>query len=232
MQASPIFIGISGGSGSGKSTFAHALGQRLSADRNLRCSVLAQDSYYFDLLDQEAQLPAGESVNFDHPRSIDFELVGQHLMNLRQGRRVEVPQYCMKTHRRIAGTQFVDETDVVLVDGTLVLSQRPLHPLFDYMVFIDCDENLRFERRLHRDTRERGRTPESVHTQFHSQVKPMHDLFIEPSKSHANIVLPGDEPIEITVDRFLNSTAWGSRPGMRLEFAQETSRERFVPSAL
>lgn len=181
MKRSSIFIiGVAGGSGSGKTTFARRLFEALGTHR---CCVLAQDSYYFD---QSARFDYdGGSVNFDHPSSIDFDLMGDHLSTLKQGTSVEVPQYCFKNHTRKEETTPMTPKAVVVVDGILVLSQPQVRCHFDTSVFLSIPEETRFQHRLRRDVEERGRTAEGVHNQFFTQVKPMHDSFVEPSKEHA-----------------------------------------------
>jgi uridine kinase len=181
-------IAICGGSGSGKTTAARFLRQILGEDRS---AILAQDSYYFDQRDRFDG--DGGSVNFDHPDSLDFALLAEHLGQLRNGDAVEVPQYDFVTHARMQGAVRLDPVPFVLVDGTLLLSQRHLRPHFTEAVFIEASEAVRFSRRLERDTRERGRQPDGVRRQFELQVKPMHDLFVEPSKRHASHLIQNDD---------------------------------------
>ena len=193
-----LIIGISGGSGSGKSTLAKALMQRLGTHD---CEVLAQDHYY---IDQSARFDGdGGSVNFDHPDSLEFPLLARHLALLQGEESVEVPRYDFATHKRLRETETFVPCRYILVDGTLILSQEIIRPHLGFSVFVETPENVRFERRLDRDVRERGRTPEGVRAQFEKQVKPMHDKFIEPSKRHANLVISGMLPIEEEVERIL-----------------------------
>jgi uridine kinase len=177
-------IGIAGGSGSGKTTLA------LEAQRMLgpeRCTILSQDHYYFD---QSKHFDAdGGKVNFDHPNSIDFDLMVSHLKLLREGRSIELPIYDFATHSRLPRTQNFVSKDFIIVEGTLILTQAHLRELLDESFFIDTPERIRFERRLRRDVEERGRDPEGVRKQFDLQVRPMHEQFVEPSKSHAKSVI-------------------------------------------
>lgn len=180
----PIVIGIAGGSGSGKTTFAIRLMERLG---NEFCGLMAQDSYYFDRskdFDYE-----GGRVNFDHPSALDFDLLANHLEKLLKGEQVDVPLYDYKTHRRLRSTQTQEPRPVILLDGTLLLSQEPVRKWIQHKIFLEVDEETRFQRRLKRDVNERGRTPEGVERQFFQQVKPMHDEFVEPSKHFADFVV-------------------------------------------
>lgn len=177
---SPVIIGIAGGSGSGKTTFASRLREALGAQL---CSMIAQDHYYRDQshrFDHD-----GGSVNFDHPDALDFLLMAKHLEELKKGGAIESPRYCFESHTRKPETVTVSANKFILVDGILIFTQPKVIRWLDHKIFIDCEEALRFARRLKRDVEERGRTPEGVEAQFVRQVKPMHDLFVEPSKSVA-----------------------------------------------
>lgn len=180
----PIVVAISGGSGSGKTTFGKRLQAKLGSDN---CSILAQDSYYRD--QSEKFDHDGGSVNFDHPDAIEFSLMGEHLDLLSQLKPIEVPVYDFTSHTRQSLATSFDPSPVILVDGILILSQEVVHSRCDKKIYISCDEQIRFERRLRRDTVERGRTPEGVHSQFYSQVKPMHDQFVEPSQKIADLII-------------------------------------------
>ena len=181
-------IGIAGGSGSGKTFFAETLAKKLGADRSF---VLYQDSYY---IDQSHKFDHdGGAVNFDHPDSLDFDLLAEHLKNLKNGIEIDVPIYDFSKHARSSNTIKKKPLNVVLVDGILILGQENLRQYFDETIFVHTPEDIRFQRRLTRDVQERGRTPEGVKKQFQSQVKPMHDLFVEPSKEHANIISSGTD---------------------------------------
>ena len=175
-----IIIGVAGGSGSGKTTFTSRLQDRLGQEH---CSVLGQDSYYIDQSNKFDH--DGGSVNFDHPESLDFDLMSEHLQLLKKGHNISVPIYDFATHSRCSDTVSLTPKKIVFVDGILIFSQPQVVAHLDFKLFIDCPEDLRFSRRLNRDVVERGRTEEGVKNQIAKQVKPMHDLFVEPSKDHA-----------------------------------------------
>lgn len=183
----PYIVGVAGGSGSGKTTFARRLSELLGPDL---CAIVGQDSYYIDQSDKFDQ--DGGSVNFDHPDSLEFSLMAKHLRDLKANHSIEIPIYDFPTHKRLAKTLQMNPRPIILVDGILILSQPEVVKALDEAVFIDCDENLRYERRLKRDVEERGRTPLGVFRQFHKQVKPMHDQFVEPSKQSATLVVNPD----------------------------------------
>jgi len=204
-HSSVLIIGVSGGSGSGKTTFARILHERICAKLgSSTCAILSQDSYY---IDQSANFKGDGSINFDHPFSIDFPLLAQHLRELKKGNSVHVPIYDFVTHTRSKEQTPFAALPVVIVDGMLILSQEVIRPLLDYSIFIDAPENVRFDRRLHRDVRDRGRTPEGVRIQFAAQVKPMHDEFIEPSKPFASQIVSSlqkfDLPIQEIIDKLI-----------------------------
>jgi len=186
-SAKVTLIGISGGSGSGKTTFSKLLSEALGSSH---CSILAQDSYY---IDQSTHFRGdGENVNFDHPSALDFPLLALHLAALKQGKSIQVPIYDFVTHTRRAETTALQPKSVILVDGTLILSQPPVRALLDHSLFIQTSEQVRFDRRYHRDLVERGRQPDGIRKQFFRQVKPMHDEFVEPSLAFASKVISGE----------------------------------------
>jgi uridine kinase len=189
-----VIVGVAGGSGSGKTTLARALVQAFGDEHGC---LVTQDSYY---VDQSARFDGdGGSVNFDHPSSLDFALLASQLRALRDGRGVEVPVYDFATHRRLRQTEPLASRPLVVVDGTLILDATSVRPLFDVTVFVECAEDVRFHRRLERDVRERGRTPDGVHRQFFRQVKPMHDAYVEPSKAYAQLRVSGVDPLEASL---------------------------------
>lgn len=187
-RSSVLMIGVAGGSGSGKSTFCRMLQANLTESF---AGILAQDFYYRDL--HEYFDRDGGAVNFDHPNSIEFDLLIKHIKELRGGNDISVPKYDFASHRRLFEVSEFRCRPVVIVDGTLLLTQSEVRPLLDFAFFIDTQEDLRFQRRLARDVRERGRTSEGVREQFLRHVKPMHDLFVNPSKRFADRVISGEK---------------------------------------
>lgn len=181
-----IFIlAIAGGSGSGKTTLAKKMLQRFGPTK---AAIIGQDSYYFDQSDRFDQ--DGGEINFDHPSSLDFQLLAQHLSELKRGNSIEIPVYDFVTHKRSGHIEKLSPHSVIIIDGTLILSQPNLQELIDYSVFLDVPEEVRLSRRLKRDVEERGRTEDGVMTQFRNQVKPMHDKYVQPSSKTANLVIP------------------------------------------
>ncbi len=185
----PFILGVSGGSGSGKTYFAKDLKKALGHDKHgvSICEIVYQDNFYFD---QSKRFDHdGGSVNFDHPESIDFDLLGERISALKEGLGVEIPLYDFATHSRKSETYTVEPHPVIIVDGILIFHAPQVRRHFDDMIFFDSPEALRFQRRLERDVKERGRTPDGVHAQFYKQVKPMHDQFVEPSKVFASTIV-------------------------------------------
>lgn len=201
-RSSVVVIGVAGGSGSGKTTFSRMLEAHL---REEFCGILSQDAYYKDL--SESFDKDGGRVNFDHPDSLEFSLLASHLKTLKSGADVLIPQYDFVTHSRRDELCLFVCRPIVILDGTLVLSQEEVRAQLDFAFYIETSEDLRFQRRLHRDVRERGRTADGVRDQFYSQVKPMHDLFVEPSKKAADRVISG----EVSFGPILHEIVFGLR---------------------
>jgi uridine kinase len=180
----PYIIGVAGGSGSGKTFFAREL-QKILGDA--RCTILYQDNYY---IDQSHRFDGdGGSVNFDHPDSLDFTLLAKGLADLKAGKSINVPIYDFATHSRKLETLDCHPRKIILVDGILILDSALVREELNEAIFFDTSEELRFKRRLERDVHERGRTPEGVKKQFDLQVRPMHNQFVEPSKSYAQTIV-------------------------------------------
>jgi uridine kinase len=185
MPSKPLIIGLVGGSGSGKTTVARAI---LDALGGVDAAFIDQDSYYKDLhgmsLDERAR------VNFDHPDSLDNDLLVSHLQSLAQGIAIDKPTYDFAHHTRAEQTVRIEPRDVILVDGILLFADSRLRRLFDIKIFVDVADDVRFIRRLQRDVAERGRSMDSVISQYLATVRPMHLEFVEPSKRHADVIIP------------------------------------------
>jgi len=193
-----IIIGVAGGSGSGKTTVVRQIVSSLGPDQ---VTVIHHDSYYRDAGHLPAQERAG--INYDHPDSLETELLVLHLGQLRRGETVEIPVYDFTAHVRSVEVQRTDPRKVVIVDGLLILFDRQLRELMDINVFVDTDADLRFIRRLTRDVRERGRSTEVVIEQYLATVRPMHLEFVEPSKRYADIIVPQGGFNRVGVDMIL-----------------------------
>jgi uridine kinase len=182
---SPLVLGIAGGSGSGKSTVVRQVIERMPG---VAVRLLHHDSYYRDHPDLELEERA--AINYDHPDSLETSLLVEHIRALVRGEPVEVPEYDFAAHRRTGRTRTVDPAPAVIVDGILVLADPELRSLLDIRVYVDTDADMRFIRRLLRDTKERRRTVESVVSQYRSTVRPMHLQYVEPSRRHAHVIVP------------------------------------------
>lgn len=181
----PIVIGIAGGTGSGKTTVASVILDRVGAGK---IAFLAHDAYYKDLRD----LPVAQRdmINFDHPDSLDTDLMVDHITTLLQWDPVEIPIYDFTSHSRTDHTQRIEPQNVILIEGILVFVDARLREKFDVKIFVDTPADIRFIRRLQRDIDERERTVESVIRQYETTVRPMHLEFVEPSKRYADVIIP------------------------------------------
>ncbi len=180
-----LVIGIAGGTGSGKTTVANVILERVGKEH---ISYLPHDAYYRELSDLPPDQKA--AVNFDHPDSLETELMIEHIHKLVNGQSVELPIYDFSTHSRTGKTIRVDPKRVIIVEGILIFAEPELRKLFDVKLFVDTNADVRFIRRLQRDIAERGRTTEMVIHQYLTTVRPMHLEFAEPSKRYANVIIP------------------------------------------
>ncbi len=190
-----MIIGICGGTGSGKTTVANRILESVSASEVV---FIQQDSYYRNLKD--LPLDYRQVANFDHPDALDNDLLVNHVRRLRTGEPIELPLYDFKTHTRLVETRAVDPKPIVIVEGILIFAEPRLLEQMDIKVFVDTPDDIRFIRRLRRDIAERGRTAESVIEQYTATVRPMHMQFVEPSKRHANIIIPEGSQTGVTLD--------------------------------
>ena len=191
----PILIGITGGTGSGKSSIADAI---YSSFSNECIAMIQQDMYYKD----QSNLSMEERIktNYDHPKAFDNDLLIKHLNDLINGIPVDKPIYDFSCHNRAKETVRVEPRSIIIVEGILVLEDERLRDLLDIKVYVDTDADIRILRRLVRDINERGRTVDSVIEQYLSTVKPAHDQFIEPYKKYADIIMPEGGQNEVAID--------------------------------
>jgi uridine kinase len=180
-----LIIGISGGTGSGKTTVANRILESVSADEVV---FIQQDSYYRNLKD--LPLDYRQLANFDHPDAIDNDLLVHHVRKLKAGESVKLPIYDFRTHTRMDETLRIEPKPIVIVEGILIFAEPRLLEQMDVKVFVDTPDDIRFIRRLRRDIAERGRTIESVIEQYLATVRPMHMQFVEPSKRYADVIIP------------------------------------------
>jgi len=181
----PLVIGIAGGSGSGKTTVANVILSRVGSDR---IAYLPHDAYYRDLSHLSPMLRM--EVNFDHPNSLETELMIQHIRQLKKWQPVELPIYDFTHHSRTEKFLHIEPQKVILVEGILILTEPELRALMDVKIFVDTDPDVRLIRRMLRDISERGRTAETVINQYLKTVRPMHLEFVEPSKRYADVIIP------------------------------------------
>ncbi len=191
-----LIVGIAGGTGAGKTTVVRKIMEQLPKDK---VALIPQDNYYKD----NAHLPLEErkQLNFDHPSSIDFELLSQHLKSLKANQKIQVPTYSYLTCTRNEETIPIEPKRVIVVEGILILSIKELRPFLDIKVFVDADADDRLLRCIQRDILQRGRGVAEVLERYEKTVKPMHNQFIEPSKRYADIIVPqgGSNQVAINV---------------------------------
>ena len=191
----PIFIGITGGTGSGKSTIAKEIYRQFGDD----CiAMIEQDSYYKD----QSHLSMEDRVktNYDHPNAFDNNLLVSHLESLLNGHSIQKPSYDFSIHNRIEDTTKVEPKEIVIVEGILILEDPRIRELLDIKIYVDTDADVRIIRRMVRDINERGRTMESVINQYLNVVKPMHNQFTEPTKKFADIIIPEGGHNKVAID--------------------------------
>lgn len=192
----PIVIGIAGGSGSGKTTIAHEIYERLH--QNDHMLILTQDSYYKN--NDKLSMEERQKINYDHPDAFDMPLLTEQLKQLMNRQSIEMPVYNFTAHTRSKETIHIEPADIIILEGILVLSDKQLRDLMSIKIFVDTDDDIRFIRRLERDTQERGRTMDSVITQYLATVKPMYHQFLEPTKRYADIIVPEGGENDVAID--------------------------------
>jgi uridine kinase len=198
MKGVPVVIGVAGGSGSGKTTVVSRIVESMGNDHVI---VLEHDRYYYD--HPELRLEERAALNYDHPDSLETDLMVRHVNELRAGHPVELPTYDFARHARRQTTDTAHPRQIVIVEGILIYSDAALRDLMDVKVFVDTDDDTRFIRRLQRDVAERGRTMDSVIDQYLNTVKPMHLEFVEPTKRYADIIIPRGGHNTVAIDMML-----------------------------
>jgi uridine kinase len=198
MDSRSIVIGVAGGSGSGKTTVVSRIVESLGSGQ---VTVLEHDRYYRDRSD--LRLEERAALNYDHPDSLETDLMVRHLVELRAGRPVDVPVYDFTRYTRAPVTEPAFPRTAIIVEGILIFTDAALRQLMDVKVFVDTDADTRFIRRLQRDVAERGRTMQSVVDQYLNTVKPMHLEFVEPSKRYADIIIPQGGHNVVAIDMLL-----------------------------
>lgn len=190
-----LIIGIAGGTGCGKTTVVNKIIDKLPEGE---VGVISQDSYYKDTshLSFEERI----KINFDHPRSIDFDLLEQHLKQLKQGQAIHQPVYSFVKHNRTGDTILTHPRKVMIIEGILILTNPELRDMFDIKIFVHADTDERLIRRLKRDISERGRDLDEVLMRYQTTLKPMHDQFIEPMKEYADIIIPNNKHNTVAID--------------------------------
>lgn len=190
-----LIIGIAGGTGSGKTTVVDQIMHQLPTDE---VAIISQDSYYKQ--NDNMSYEDRTKINFDHPNSIDFDLLVSHLNQLRKGEVIEQPVYSFITHNRTKDTVITHPRKVMIVEGILVFTHKELRDLFDIKIFVHADSDERLIRRIRRDIATRGRDVEEVLDRYQKTLKPMHEQFIEPTKAYADIIIPNDRYNTVAVD--------------------------------
>lgn len=190
-----LIIGIAGGTGSGKTTVVNQIIEEL---KNEEVDVISQDSYYQDTSHLTYQ--ERTKINFDHPKSIDFDLLVSHLKDLKAGRNIQQPVYSFREHNRTAETIEIEPRKVIIVEGILILTHPDIREMFDIKIYVHADSDERLIRRLKRDIAERGRDLDEVLNRYQTTLKPMHQQFIEPTKEFADIIIPTNRYNTVAVD--------------------------------
>lgn len=197
-RSAPVVIGVAGGSGSGKTTVVRRIVESLGAEQ---VTVLEHDRYYRDRSD--LRLEERAALNYDHPDSLETDLMVRHVAGLKAGRSVQVPTYDFARYCRLAASETALPRPAIIVEGILIFADAALRQMMDVKVFVDADADTRLIRRLQRDMSERGRTVQSVIDQYVATVKPMHLEFVEPSKRYADIIVPQGGHNAVAIDMLL-----------------------------
>ena len=203
----PILIAVAGGSASGKTTVVKKIIEKLNSNDVL---VISHDDYYKDL--SNLTLEQRAKVNYDHPNALDNDLLVEHLNQLLENKSILKPKYNFVVHNRSEETELIVPTKIIIVEGILILEDERVRDLADIKLFVESDDDVRFIRRLMRDTKQRGRSIESVIDQYLTTVKPMYYAFIKPTKRYADMIIPNDNQHDVAVDciaRMINDMLQG-----------------------
>ena len=192
----PVVIGITGGSGSGKTTIAHKIVDQMQENEHVL--IMTQDSYYKD--NTGIPMDIRQNINYDHPDAFDVSLLEEQIGCLLKHQPIEMPVYDFKEHTRSKETIHTEPVDIIILEGILVLASKEIRDLMDIKVYVDTDDDIRFIRRLERDIKERGRSIDSVIEQYLDTVKPMYHQFIEPTKRYADIIIPEGGENDVAID--------------------------------
>jgi uridine kinase len=190
-----LIIGIAGGTGSGKTTVVN---QIVNQFHEAEVGIISQDSYYADT--SNLSYDERTKINFDHPRAIDFELLIEHIKQLKAGHDIKQPVYSFVTHNRTGDVILTKPKHVLIIEGILIFTNKELRDLFDIKIYVNADSDERLIRRLKRDIAERGRDMNEVINRYQTTLKPMHEQFIEPTKTYADIIIPNDTYNTVAID--------------------------------
>ena len=190
-----LLIGITGGTGCGKTTVVNQIIEEIPQGE---VNVISQDAYYKDL--SHLSFEERTKVNFDHPKSLDFDLLKEHLFQLKQGKTIMQPTYSFVEHNRMPEVVPIEPCKVIIVEGILIFSHQDLRDLFDVKIFVHADSDERLIRRIRRDTTERGRDIQEVLDRYQNMLKPMHQQFIEPTKEFADLIIPNNRHNKVAID--------------------------------
>ncbi len=191
----PLIIGIAGGTGSGKTTVTYKILERLDISK---VAVIEHDAYYKDITSFNGRQPS--EINFDHPDALETSLLIEHLKKLKKGETIHSPIYDFKTYTRLKETIVIPPRNIIIIEGILIFAEKELRDLMDIKIYVDTDADERLLRRLRRDLIERGRSIESIISQYNSTVKPMHLEFVEPSKRWADVIIPKGGENKVAID--------------------------------
>ena len=195
MNNNKIFIGIAGGTGSGKTSISKKIISNLSESK---VTLIEQDFYYKDL--SKIDLKERSKINFDHPESIDFNLMQKQLYKLLSGKNIEAPIYDFTTHTRKSDTQIINYHQIIIMEGIFALFNVDICKMMDIKIYVDTDDDIRIIRRINRDINERKRTLSSITKQYYTTARPMHVQFVEPTKKYADIIIPGNTENNTSID--------------------------------